>query len=76
MCTRGPWSGQGTRTFKTMTGNLLQLVDWLVDRGVTHCALESTGVYWKPVYNLLEALDLTLLVVNAQHIKAVPGRKD
>ena len=58
-----------------MTGELLELADWLVAKGVTHVAMESTGVYWKPVYNLLEALDLTLLVVNAQHIKAVPGRK-
>lgn len=66
--------GQKTRTFDTMTKDLLLLSDWLSERGVTHVAMESTGVYWKPVYNLLEE-QFTLLVVNAQHIKAVPGRK-
>ncbi len=66
---------QQVRTFATMTDDLLQLGDWLVEQGVTHVAMESTGVYWKPVYNLLEGLGLTLLVVNAQSIKAVPGRK-
>jgi transposase len=64
-----------TRTFKTMTSDLLQLSDWLSSNGATHVAMESTGVYWRPVYNILESLGLTLLVVNAQHIKAVPGRK-
>jgi transposase len=58
-----------------MTRELLELADWLVAKGVTHVAMESTGVYWRPVYNLLEPLGFTLLVVNAQHIKAVPGRK-
>jgi transposase len=67
--------GRETKTFGTMTADLLVLADWLLEGGVTHVAMESTGVYWKPVYNLLEGLDLTLLVVNAQHIKAVPGRK-
>jgi transposase len=67
--------GQQTRTFPTMTKNLLELADWLDQQQVTHLAMESTGVYWKPVYNLLEGQGLTLLVVNAQHIKAVPGRK-
>lgn len=67
--------GRETRTFGTMIGELLQLADWLVARRVSHVAMESSGVYWKPVYNLLEGLDITLLVVNAQHIKAVPGRK-
>jgi transposase len=66
---------QETRTFRTMTSGLLELADWLVEQGVTHAAMESTGVYWKPIYNLLEGLELTLLVVNARHIKAVPGRK-
>lgn len=51
------------------------LGDWLESRGVTHVAMESTGVYWKPVYNVLEGYEFKLLVVNAQHIKAVPGRK-
>jgi transposase len=64
-----------TRTFGTMTADLALLVEWLLDRQVTHVAMESTGVYWEPVYNLLETANLTLLVVNAQHIKTVPGRK-
>jgi transposase len=62
------------RTFGTMTQDLLALSDWLTAAGCTHVAMESTGVYWKPVYNLLEGL-FDLLVVNAQHIKRVPGRK-
>jgi transposase len=64
-----------TRTFGTMTNNLLEMCDWLTDPKVTHVAMESTGVYWKPVYNLLEVLDIKILLVNAQHVKAVPGRK-
>src|SRR5919106_6890665 len=62
------------RTFSTMTCDLLALSDWLAEGGVTHAAMESTGVYWKPLYNLLEG-SFTLLLVNAQHIKQVPGRK-
>jgi transposase len=62
------------RTFSTMTADLLALADWLTTNGCTHVAMEATGVYWKPIYNLLEGL-FELLVVNAQHIKAVPGRK-
>jgi transposase len=62
------------RTFNTMTTDLLQLVDWLTAQGVTHVALESTGVYWKAPWNILES-SFTLLLVNAQHIKQVPGRK-
>ena len=65
---------QEVRTFGTMTADLLNLADWLAVCGVTQVAMESTGVYWKPVYNLLEAR-FTILVVNAQHIKQVPGRK-
>jgi transposase len=57
-----------------MTQDLLALADWLTQRNVTHVAMESTGVYWKPVFNLLETL-FELWVVNAAHIKAVPGRK-
>jgi transposase len=72
-------TGQGkvqsaTKTFGTMTGEILALSDWLKEQQVTHVAMESTGVYWKPIYNLLEGL-FELLVVNAQHIKALPGRK-
>lgn len=66
--------GQQTRKFPTMTKDLLGLADWLAEHKVTHVAVESTGVYWKPAYNLLEE-DFTVLVVNAHHIKAVPGRK-
>src|SRR5712691_11158732 len=65
---------QEIRTFTTMTRDLLALSDWLAEGGVTHVAMESTGVYWKPVYNLLEGT-FTLLLVNAAHIKQVPGRK-
>jgi transposase len=72
----GP-GGQATkeiRTFGTMTGELLTLGDWLEEGGVTHVAMESTGVYWKPIWNLFEER-FTLLLVNAAHVKAVPGRK-
>jgi transposase len=62
------------RTFGTMTDDLLALGDWLSAAGCTHVAMESTGVYWKPIYNLLEDR-FALLLVNAYHIKAVPGRK-
>jgi len=62
------------RTFGTMTRDLLALSDWLAAAGCTHVAMESTGVFWKPIYNLLEG-SFELVVVNAQHIKAVPGRK-
>jgi transposase len=62
------------RTFSTMTKELLELADWLKQAGCTHLAMESTASYWKPVYNLLEGL-FELVVVNAQHFKAVPGRK-
>ncbi|GAC1554218.1 MAG: IS110 family transposase [Herpetosiphon sp.] len=62
------------RTFGTMTAELLALADWLTANGCTHVAMESSGVYWKPIFNLLEG-QFELVVVNAQHIKAVPGRK-
>lgn len=67
--------GKESRTFGTMTADLLELADWLQSKEVGHVAMESTGVYWKPIYNLLEGYEFELLVVNAQHIKAVPGRK-
>jgi transposase len=66
--------GRETRTFGTMTKDVLELKQWLRELGVTHVAMESTGVYWKPIYNILED-SFTLLVVNARHLKAVPGRK-
>jgi transposase len=62
------------RTFRTTTQELLLLRDWLVLTGCTHLAMEATGVYWKPIYNVLDGA-VELLVVNARHIKAVPGRK-
>ena len=65
---------KSVQTFGTMTEELLALADWLAAAGCTHVALESTGVYWQPVYNLLEDR-FQLLLANARHIKAVPGRK-
>ena len=67
--------GQKTiRTFSTMTDDLLRLSDWLVAEGCTHLAIESRGVYWKPVFNILEG-QMEVILVNARHVKAVPGRK-
>ena len=63
------------RTFGTMTADLLALSDWLGGLGVTHVAMESTGVYWRPVFNLWEEDERTLVLVNPQHMRAVPGRK-
>jgi transposase len=65
---------QETRTFGTTTGELLELLAWLQEWECTHVALESTGVYWKPVYNILED-HVEVLLVNARHVKNVPGRK-
>jgi transposase len=65
---------QERQTFSTMTPAVLRMRTWLKRLGVTHVAMESTGVFWKPIYNLLEG-HFEVLVVNAQHIKAVPGRK-
>jgi transposase len=77
-CLRIHRSGQRAkttvRTFSTMTPDLLALCDWLELEGCSHVAMESTGVYWKPIYNLMEGM-FELLLVNAQHLKAVPGRK-
>jgi transposase len=65
---------QEIKTSGTMTADLLVLYDWLRAKEVTHIAMESTGVFWKPIYNLLED-GFTVLLVNAAHIKRVPGRK-
>lgn len=62
------------QTFKTTTAAILRLGTWLTEHGCTHIAMESTGVYWQPVFNLLEG-NLTVVLANARHIKAVPGRK-
>lgn len=67
-------SHKETRTFGTMTSDLRDLAAWLAEVGVTHVVMESTGVYWFPIYNVLET-QFEVWVVNAQHIKRVPGRK-
>jgi transposase len=71
-------SGRGiketTRTFPTFTSSLREFSSWLKTYGITHIAMESTGVYWKPVYNILEP-DFEIILVNARHIKNVPGHK-
>lgn len=63
------------RQFGTLTDDILQLVDWLKDTNCEMVAMESTGNYWKPVYNILEEERIPVIIVNAQHIKGVPGRK-
>lgn len=77
-CVRVPDAAGGRKeviaTFGTMTADLLALRDWLAEHGVTHVAMESTGVFWKPVYYVLES-DFEVLLVNAAHVKNVPGRK-
>lgn len=70
----GPDMREEIRSFKTMTSDILQLGDWLTEHGVKHVAMEATGVYWKPVWNLLEAA-FELMLVNPAHMRAVPGRK-
>jgi transposase len=67
-------AGREVRTYGTMTADLIALADWLDAEGVSHVAMESTGVYWKPVFHLLEGR-FEVLLVNARHIKQVPGRK-
>jgi transposase len=66
---------QEMRTFLTTTAALLELADWLVQANCRHVAMESTGVYWKPVFNILEGVCEQVLLVNAQHVRNVPGRK-
>lgn len=63
------------RVFHTVTGQLEALAQWLVEENCQHIAIESTGVYWKPVHNILEKAGLQVILVNAQHVKNVPGRK-
>jgi transposase len=79
VCVRTPGRGAGTRhsqvrTFKTTTAGILAARDWLAEQRVTRLGMESTGVYWKPVYLLLEDL-VECWVLNAGHLKRVPGRK-
>ncbi len=77
-CLSTPAEGGGRRreirTFGTMTKDLLALADWLASAGCTHVVMESTGVFWKPVFNILEG-QFEVVLVNAQHVKTVPGRK-
>src|SRR6202022_373919 len=62
------------QTFSTMTPDLLRLREWLTEQKCSQVAMESTGVFWRPIFNMLEG-HMEVMVVNAQHIKAVPGRK-
>ena len=62
-----------TKEFGTFTSSLTKMKDWLLEKGITHVAIESTGVYWKPVYNVLEPGGIKVWIVNARHIKYVPG---
>lgn len=64
-----------TKEFGTFTSSLTKMKDWLLEKGITHVAMESTGVYWKPVYNVLEPSGIKVWIVNARHIKYVPGHK-
>lgn len=73
-CVMGEGIKKEIKTFGTFTRELEELKKWLKELGVTHIALESTGIYWKPVYNILED-SFEILLVNARHIKNVPGRK-
>jgi transposase len=71
----GAKASRECRTFETTTAGLLALLAWLTESGCPHVAMESTGVYWKPVWNILGDGDFELMVANAAHIKNVPGRK-
>jgi transposase len=73
-CIMGSGIKKEIRTYSTMTNDLLRLKGWLSDQGITHVAMESTGVYWKPIFNILEDR-FEVILVNARHIKNVPGRK-
>lgn len=70
----GRRSHSETRQFRTFTRDLLEMSDWFAEQGVTHVAMESTGVFWKPIFNILEG-NFEVLLVNARHVKNVPGRK-
>jgi transposase len=78
VCVRSLQQGtlhEQVRTFETMTGDLQAMARWMQQAGVTHVAMEATGVYWKPIWNILEDSPFQLLLVNARHLKQVPGRK-
>jgi transposase len=63
------------KSFRTTTQELMELSDWLSSQGVTHIAMEATGVYWKPVWHILSDGEFELILANAAHVKNVPGRK-
>jgi transposase len=67
--------GRFLRTIGTTTAELRELTDWLVEERCTYVAMESTGIYWEPIFNIMEETRMTLMLVNARHIKAIPGRK-
>ena len=73
-CIMGTGIKKEIRTYTTLTNDLLRLREWLQKNGITHVAMESTGVYWKPVFNILED-SFEVILVNARHVKNVPGRK-
>ena len=73
-CIMGTGIKKEIRTYSTMTNDLLRLKQWLEEKEITHVAMESTGVYWKPVFNILED-SCEMMLVNARHVKNVPGRK-
>ena len=73
-CIMGTGIKKEIRTYTTVTNDLLRLKEWIQGVGITHVAMESTGVYWKPVFNILED-NLEVILVNARHVKNVPGRK-
>jgi transposase len=73
-CVMGTGIKKEIRTYRTMTNDLFRLKEWLKENRVTHVAMESTGVYWKPVFNVLED-SFEVMLVNARHVKNVPGRK-
>ena len=64
-----------TREFSSFTSSLTELRDWCIAKNVTHIAMESTGIYWKPVYNVLEDKSFEIVLVNARHVKNIPGHK-
>ena len=71
---RGKGIKSVTKSYSTFTSSLIKLKEWLKKHGITHIAMESTGVYWKPVFNVLGD-DFVILLVNARHVKNVPGHK-
>ena len=71
---RGVGIKEETKSFNSFTESIENMSDWLKDLKITHVAMESTGVYWKPIFNILEE-DFEILLVNARHVKNVPGKK-